>query len=93
MILSLLLGQACTTKVAGIPNKIEVQGTPVATVRHEIVISLEFQQLFKDECARIYDTKSPQYEICVQEKKTQFLEQFMNLLKQPIPTQTPIPGV
>jgi len=73
-----------------IPGKVDVvtSGETVHTIRHEIVVSVELKQAFKEECVQELGQDAPPsaLEVCQAQKELEFVEQFLQLLNQQQPS-------
>jgi hypothetical protein len=77
---------SCANKIE-VPKKIELEAPKEPTtvvVRHEIVISIEMEQLFQDDCTALLGSSATKEEIdlCVKTKENKFIADFLALIEQ-----------
>ena len=83
MLLLILINFGCANQVK-IPNKINVETTGTTTIRHEIVISVELQNVFTDECSTELgpDATQEQLILCRDKKSKAYIDQILAFINQ-----------
>ena len=82
LVLLALLNSNCANNIK-IPNKVQVETTGVTTIRHEIVITAQLQNVFDDECLTEFpDATEEQLKLCRDKKSKAYIDQILNFINQ-----------